>query len=377
MILLKVKDLTTCTTKNISLTGADEYLDKYVALIPVILTDEGEIIREAHNFLYEKHINSRNISSYRTVHTYAECLLIWFKYCISNSLNWKTSNVRSLLHYRNSMKSATGARNKSLRPKTINLRMTVVLEFFKYYLELTAINDSAPEQNHRLLLKSITKTRFNVRLSDSRPVALTTIACRSLCSTLKGVHRIIFIWGISTGLRISSTLKILLRDFESLRNRAGSGFLEVLSKGGKTQKIFLPKYLIDETNRYLDVERTLVVLRSKKRSQDAMYSTLFLNGDANEVTRGCYYAAYKRACASLAINSHPHQARTTFATYMEKALRAYGKENNIDHIKIIQGLLGHADSSTTMSYLETIATNSLDVLNLLEINSANIGINHG
>lgn len=373
MILLKVNEVATYTIQNSKLSALNEFANKYQGAIPIILTDEGEVIREAHSFLYEKHIHSRNMNSDKTVHTYAECLVVWLKYCALNSLDWKASTIRSLLHYRNSMKSGSGVRARSLRPKTINLRISVVIEFFKYFLEVEMTNNKNSERNYHLLLKNITNTRFNVRSSDSRPIALTATACRSLCASLKGVHRIIFIWGISTGLRISSILKVLLSDFEPLQTQDRGAFLEVLCKGGKIQKVFLPRYLIVETNRYLEVERKLVVLRAQKKYKTSLSGELFLNGSASSVTRGCYYAAFQRACTSQAIKSHPHQARTTFATFMERALRAYGKENNIDHVKIIQGLLGHADAITTMSYLESIAINNVDILGLLEANSVNVG----
>lgn len=376
MILLKPNEVAAYTIQTSKLSAFNQYANKYQCVIPIILTDEGDVIREAHSFLYEKHINSRNLNSDKTVHTYAECLLVWFKYCALKNLDWKASTIRSLLHYRNSMKSSAGVRAKSLRPKTINLRISVVIEFFRYFLEFEINSGKHPERRYQLLLKNLTNTSFNVRSSDSRPIALTVDACRSLCVRLKGVHRIIFIWGISTGLRISSILKILLSDFDPIKTQDGGAFLEVLCKGGKVQKVFLPRYLIAETNKYLEVERKLVVLRSQKKYKSALSNELFLNSSASSVTRSCYYAAFQRACASQAIKSHPHQARTTFATFMERALRTYGKENNIDHVKIIQGLLGHADSITTMSYLESIAINDVDILGLLDANSLNFGLGY-
>lgn len=347
------------------------YINKYEANIPIVLTEVGELIREAHSFLYEKHFYSRGISSKRTVQTYAECLSHWLKYCSDKDLDWKKSNVRSVFSYRNSMKAATGVVEESLRPATINLRVTVVVEFLKYFLsEIPA--EKRADYNSEMLLSKLTNTKFTIRRTHSRPVALSAENCRKICASLRGVHHVIFIWAISTGLRISSMLSVSLQNFNSIQRRDGGGFIEVSAKGGKWIKVFLTSHVVDETDKYIRVERKLLALRAYG-NESADTDSLFLNQKGGGVSRSCYYAAYQRACKSLNVTSHPHQTRTTFATFMERSLRVYAKENDTDHIKIVQGLLGHASSSTTMVYLESLAINNVEILNLLELNTEMLG----
>lgn len=338
------------------------YINKYDADIPIILSGAGEVVREAHSFLYEKHRLSRGISSARTVQTYAESLKHWFEYCDVNNQCWQDLNVRSLVKYRNSMKSGSSGSEKSLRPATINLRVTVVAEFLKFFVS-EGLADRGKEIEAKNFLANLGRARLKLRRTQSRPVALSAEDCRSICSRLSGAHRIIFIWALSTGLRTSSILSTSLEKFEGVKGSTG-GFVELVAKGGKWQKVFLSSYILEETRKYIRIERKLSLLRGNISADQS--NSLFLNRNGSPVERRCYYTAYKRACKTVDVSSHPHQTRTTFATFMDRRLRTYSKQNNVDHIKIIQGLLGHASSSTTQDYLESIEINNIEILSMLE-----------
>ena len=347
------------------------FVNKYDGDIPIILNNDGDVIREAHSFLYEKHLFTRSISSRKTVKTYGECLAHWLKYCCSEGLDWKKTSTRSIFAYRNSMKAAARVVVESLRPATINLRVTVVVEFLKYFhsnLPAGKLND----YNSEILLSKLANTKFTIRSTHSRPIALSAENCREMSAKLCSAHRVMFIWAISTGLRISSILSVTLKNYNSIQRRDGGGFIEVPAKGGKWIKVFLTRHVIDVTDKYIRIERKLLELRADQK-KSIKTNSLFLNMNGSAINRGCYYAAYQRACKSLNIKSHPHQTRTTFASFMERTLRVYAKENNIDHIKIIQGLLGHTNSSTTMVYLESLDINNVEILSLLEQNSETLG----
>jgi integrase len=346
------------------------YVNKYDFNIPLLITEAGSIVSEAHAFLYEKHIYSRGSTSARTIETYAESLVDWFRYCENNRLAWNESTVRSIVMYRNSMKAAARNGKASLRVATINLRTTVVVEFMKYYLVTLRADESTARENANLLRK-ISTHKFKLRKAYARPIALSAKNCRSLHSRLNGGHKLIFKWAISTGLRISSVLSISLESFIDHQGDTEGRFIEVGVKGGKTLNVFLPKSLIEETNRYIRVERKILSLNTGHQEQKGR--GLFLNRRGISINRRCYYAAYRRACTALSITSHPHQTRTTFATFMERALAESSKEKNLDRVKIIQGLLGHASSATTHAYLESISINDIDVLDMLDVNSDLLG----
>lgn len=352
------------------------YLNKYSYSIPILMDSDGEVIREAHSFLLEKEVYSRSINRTKTVDTYSESLLDWFAYCNSTQANWKLASSRALISYRNTMKNSRKERAKTLSASTINLRMSVVVEFLKHYLGELLQANPGQEATVRQLQK-ITTGKFSVRGNPANPIALSAIECQKLNARLKHPHKLIFAWGVSTGLRIGTILSINLDTYSGIKDLRSGGFVEVKTKGGRRQKIFVPPHIINLTNQYVDVERKLALLRGQKKISTSDVEMLFVNNQATAVSYQCYYHAYKRACNFLQISSHPHQARTTFATFIEKSLRAYGVANGIDHVKIVQGLLGHASAETTVGYLEGLRVNDGDVLAILERNSEVLGGLHG
>lgn len=353
----------------------DPFLNKHPYAIPLVMTSQGDVIREAHGFLLEKDMFSRSSSKTKTAETYGESLTGWLEFCNLNEINWRCAPPKSLIIYRNFMKSARGPGMKPLSANTINLRLTVSLEFTKYCL--SCLSGDMESSSILRKLQKLSSMRVYIRKSQSHPIALSRTDCKQLKNRLKSPHKIIFSWGLLTGLRISTVLGIKLDTFLKVRNEGGGGFIDVVTKGGKHQKVYIPKLLLDETYAYVEIERKLQILRKYRRFSDSDADSLFLNHNAAPVTRECYYVAYKRACKFLGVKSHPHQARTTFATFMEKTLRVYGKENSIDHIKIVQGLLGHSSSETTMRYIESLQVNDTDVLALLEVNSRWTLADHG
>jgi len=355
-----VEPLKTAYFKRLDAKYGD-YLRSINSPIPVILTNEGEVVREVHSFLLEKSTYSRSSNAAKTVETYGHCLYIWLKYCAENKLDWRLTTPKSLINYRNFMKAGVGSRAKALKPNTINLRMTVVMEFLKYFLNLSDLNSESTAGSMSRLAK-IQSVNFFVRRSKTFPIALSPAECTQIFTRLADPHRLIFMWGLSTGLRISTLLSIKLSAYYAAKGVGESGFIGVSTKGGKQQTVYVPKHLTEATDKYISIDRRIRELRGGGIPN----SYLFLNHNGKEVTRGCYYAAYKRACKHLRLNSHPHQARTTFATFIEKKLREYGKANSLDHVKIVQGLLGHSSAATTELYLESLQVQNFDVLTIID-----------
>ncbi|MGV6398103.1 tyrosine-type recombinase/integrase [Pseudomonas caspiana] len=334
--------------------------------LPVFIDQGYSVISEAHDFLYDKFFFSRTSNPKRTINTYAECLLSWFKYIELGGLDWREAGVTQIISYRNSMKGNTECRRKALSVSTINLRLSVISEYYLYYWrDLLSCNPDKAEILARKIQK-LDKVQLRLRQNKILPRALSKEACQQLVSTLRGVHKLILEWALTTGMRTSSILNISVNDFESVEANTSTKFLKILAKGGKSQHVYIPSSLIEKTRAYIDTERRL----NEKRHGSS--DKLFLNKLGETVSRSCYYKSFKRGCEATSIKSHPHQTRTTFATYMQRRIDAASKRLGIDSIKIIQGLLGHASSLTTQSYLETIAINNPDILELLDLNSKDL-----
>nr|EIU2700168.1 tyrosine-type recombinase/integrase [Pseudomonas aeruginosa] len=328
--------------------------------LPIILMSDGSINYTAYMFLREKSQMAKSVRPTRTIKTYAESLKSWFVYLDMVGIGWRETSIRNLFMYRQYMIEKSGLdRGRTLSPATINLRITVVAEFYRYSWSRSGqVSDSYISSK----LKQLDKFKsIRVRGKQKRPRALSGDECAAILSNLSGVHKLIFRWALCTGLRTSSILSIEKDHF------VGQRFLEVPVKGGKIIDVYVPEDLVRETSDYIRIERLLSIPKGQGSTVTTDSPFLFIGRNGKAVAQSSYYRAFKRAAARAKVKANPHQARTTFATAVSHRLEQLkGQSLGVDGIKIIQGLLGHASSQTTEIYLERIATHRFDVLQLLD-----------
>jgi site-specific recombinase XerD len=333
--------------------------------LPIFLNNNHALVREPHDFLYDKYFFSRSARPGKTINTYAECLLAWFSYVESANEDWRNANVVDIVEYRNFMRTNGAAKNnKTLSVSTINLRIIVVAEFYKFFWRQEILFNPQSSVFVKEKLSKLISVKLRLRQSRRIPKALTPSACTTLVNALNDGPRLILKWALSTGLRTSSILSIDVETLMRLSKLHVGQFIEVNVKGGKQQQVYVPSQILRDTNDYIETTRRLIEKKGNFSQK------VFLNKRGTAMTSQCYYASYKRACNRIGLISHPHQARTTFATYMQRRIKAGSDKLGIDSIKVIQGLLGHASSQTTEVYLETICVNNPDVLEMLELNSS-------
>jgi len=333
--------------------------------IPLMADDSGVIIREAHYFLQEKLFYSKAYRTDKTVKTYAECLATWFDYAEESNFDWRAATPRSILRYRNSLKNTISEKtNGLLAVSTINLRLVVVSEFYFFYWERLSFQSSLNAKVYHDSLKELSKLKLRLRGGVKRKRSIPVTACNALVANLEGVHKLIFIWSIATGLRIGALLSLKVVDFDQLCSEFSDRFVSVLSKGGKVAQAYVPLSIIERTARYVEIDRVLSLGQGIKLH--VLPEELFLNRAGEAVSYSCYYSAFKRACSAINININPHQARNTFATVVERKIATSPSCKDLDSIKVMQGFLNHASSETTEDYLDSIVSTNSDVLALLE-----------
>lgn len=344
---------------------------------PLLISPSGSLCREAFDYLYDLSILGPSESE-KTLRTYAESLCHWLSYAERSDINWRRPTKRHFARYRNSMKGQPTddeLRAPNLKPRTINLRLTVAMEFSKFLGQEQPKNSDEPEQSTDCKARSaedrskpIKRQTILVKVSKDRPRALTIEAIGAQLNALGLPHRLAFQWQLCTGLRRGSVTALSLQHIDELTSPYSDGYVSVPAKGGKLASAYVPQSLLTETIRYIETQRTLVEPRNHvplRRARDQQ--ALFLNSRGNTLTGECYYKAFKRAAKRIGLNAKTHQARSTFATHMETRLRqrrAAGME--IDPIKIVQGLLGHSSSSTTEDYLESITCTRPDILQIID-----------
>jgi integrase len=346
---------------------------------PVLISRSGLFVPEAFSFLFDVALVRGSTRSARTLETYAESLVSWLKYAEDKGIQWRRPTVAMLATYRDSMLGTDAQGGRNIRPlsrRTINLRLTVAIEFYKH-LGCIATNISSRTVSMRFDSREISCDwepesrirgrefqRLRVRIYSRRPKALQIEQCRALSQELRYPYRLMWQWALCTGLRTCSLIRIELQAFQALNQHPRwDQTIELISKGGKVVSVYVPAALIAATARYVAIDRVLVAARRGPTAP-----ALFLNAHGGPVSGRSFYRASKRASARVKISVRPHQARTTFATYVRDKLEALNSAGaNLDAVKVVQSLLAHADARTTEAYLESIDVPSLDVLRVLDV----------
>lgn len=347
---------------------------------PVLISQAGYWVDEAFSFLFDIAFLRGSTRSTRTLETYAESLLSWLAYAERKGLQWRKPTPAMLAAYRDHL-LGTDRENRptqrSLSRRTVNLRLTVAVEFYKHLgcipVEELPVSDRAgfelsrhlQHQSPRSSVRRADFRRLRVRIYSRRPKALPIEHCQALSRGLRQPYRLMWQWALCTGLRTCSLVRITVKSIEDLKRPSRWGqTVDLIAKGGKVISVNVPDELLAATMRYLNVDRMLVTGRP---GVSAETQSLFLNAHGRPATGKSFYRALERAGKSLNITAHPHQARTTFATFVRDRLEARNEAGaQMDPVKVVQFLLAHADASTTEQYLESIDVPSVDVLQVLD-----------
>ena len=320
-------------------------------VLPIFFDHDGALVRTPTEYLYSKYIYSKLPDPFNTIRTYAEAILHWMKFCGSTNQSWEIISNNRIILYRNSMR---GSGIKDLKSSTINLRITVLCDFWRHIQHDTPLDKS---------VKNDKGSKFKLRVTHKKPRTIEQAARTILRENLTGANRLAYAWTIATGMRIGSALSITHAEFLNFSARR-NGFLNVYGKGGKRLEIYIPTEITEQTQRYITIERQLSI--AKLHRGQPMPAKLFLNTEGLELTRATYYRAFKKALLNTGFDYSPHDTRSTFATQLKKNLDLSPVMTGLDSIKIVQGMLGHTDYRTTELYIENLTMAGADVTQILE-----------
>ena len=225
-------------------------------------------------------------------------------------------NKKNLLTYK-------GWLVENYKPKTVNLR----LQAMNRYLDF--------------LKKSNLKMKFiKVQQKNFLENVISDADYRFFCRKLKSEKRMNWYFVVrylcATGARISELLQIKVEHVEV-------GYLDLYGKGGKLRRIYIPKRLVKETQKWL-----------ASTNQTSGY--LFSNRFGKRITaRGIGYQL-KIFAKNYGINTkvvYPHSFRHRFAkNFLAK----------FNDIALLADLMGHESIETTRIYLRRTATEQQELI---------------
>ncbi len=153
----------------------------------------------------------------------------------------------------------------------------------------------------------------------------------------KYVYYFIVRYMAATGVRVGELLKIQAED-------VAKGYKDLISKGGKSRRIYIPKKLQEATFQWLDA------LGIKK-------GPFFLNQNGLPITAGGIRSQLKHAAAIYGLDPavvYPHSFRHRFAkSFIERC----------PDIAFLSDLLGHESLETTRIYLRRTSTEQQQIVN--------------
>lgn len=210
------------------------------------------------------------------------------------------------------------------KAKTVNVRIAAIIKFIKFYADY--IKDKRYEEIIIKNVKMQNKTYLNNIISLEE---FKTMYEHAKKTKRYKYYYIIKFMGY-TGARISEVVKL---DVTSVKN----GYMEIISKGSKFRRIYIPKDFQKELLKYID----------EKHIEDKIF---------NITPRGIS-DMLKKIAEELNIDSkkvHPHSFRHMFAINFLK--------NNKD-ITLLADLLGHSNLDTTKIYLRRTEEEQKKIIN--------------
>ena len=204
--------------------------------------------------------------------------------------------------------------------RSIQRHLSSVKGFFKYLQKNHRINQSPFElisgpKTEKKLPETLTPEQIN-RLLDFKPISSIEIRDLAIIELM-----------YSSGLRVSETVNVDIKDFEEDKN-----FLRVVGKGSKTRLVPLGRFAIRAIDNWVE-ERKKITNKN---------GALFVNKTGGRLTTRSVQLRLKKLAIKQGLPPiNPHMLRHSFATHM---LESSGD------LRSIQELLGHSSLSTTQVY---------------------------
>lgn len=345
---------------------------------PILFDANMAIIEPAFAWLMEHAVIRGRSRAADTVRTYGEHLYDWFDSLEQSALDWRNADEGVIAAYRNRMLEAPSPHTgRPYARSTINARVSTVCRFYDWAKDrgfVAASSARFAEQvilridEHQAGLLRSTANRLTVRRPEALPRPLRRDELARLFEQLDPTARLAGQWALTAGLRrkeICGLTVDLIPDSFAIdpEEQPLVGVPLTITKGNKPRTVYPPLRLIDFTNRYIGESRGVIVRRMRR--QHAGYHApmnLFLNEKGARLTPARLTAKLAAGFAAAGIDGTLHWLRHSFAMAMLVRLQIQARSNpDINPLKVVQVLMGHASITTTAIYLRCVELHERDL----------------
>lgn len=347
---------------------------------PILLTDEMRIVEPAFAYLLDQ--AELHAHSAETVRTYGEHLYDWFDSLEQSGLDWCGVDEATIAAYRNRMLEAPSPHTgRPYARSTINDRVRSVCRFYAWAHRRRMIDElpfsfrDAPAVRPKSMgflahaagkLSPINTLSITEYETLPRPLRVSDL--HRLRAALEMPYRLMAEWAVTTGMRRMELCALRMKQIprgEGLRLDGDPlvGLALTVAKGGRRRTVYPPLRLIDRTNWYIGEDRAALVGRLRRSHPEYQPpAELFLNRHGRPITRARLSAAFAEAFAAAGLTGTAHWLRHTFAMIMLVRLQVEAiRKPEINPLKVLQVLLGHASIQTTAIYLRCVELHAEEV----------------
>lgn len=350
-----------CVKAGLGLTQVTNIRRRYSALpaFLAIVDGSGLPVWGPTMYLARIALATRGVTT-DTPRTYAESLLDWLRYISAASLSLTTVEEETLQLYRADLTNRRNQRGNQMATATVNLRVAVVVQFHLWAQKNGVISPLGE------YLRSIDRVPRSLapRVIARHPKALNADQIGGIFQFAANTYKLAFRWALVTGIRrfeVANLRCSQLPSMEAMRLHSdGLISFNILRKGGKEATIYAPISLVEETHWH--------ILTTRPIPQPGFEDFIFLGRGGMPLSRQSLSREFKRCADRIGVAANLHHLRHTYAikvlSYLDSAAnKQEGEAQN--SLKILQVLLGHANSETTEIYLEAMAITKPAVVDAL------------
>lgn len=339
-------------------------------LVGVIEDPSGLPCWEATMFLGFTALRSNSMFG-DTVRTYGEAILPWLEYL--RGKRTALEDVDEEMHglYCAKVSHARKSDRDRYASATVNLRI-VVPELFHMWGEQRGVF-SSPFGAYLVATSHVhggswgigerrqdsDRPRPRTRVIKRLPVSLSKEETRRISCLAPMPYRLMWKWSVATGFRrceVCGLQRAILPTPEQIGlNEGGLCSFTILRKGLREISVYAPTALIEETNWYILTERP-----SPKDPRDA--GLVFLSEAGKKISRQTLSREFRKVADEIGSKATLHHLRHTFAISVLASLERHRlADEEVNPLKALQILLGHAHSETSEIYTQaaTIANEAV------------------